>query len=570
MSPFNHNFLPHGYCLNWEPLLLWIYSISNGLIALSYFSIPVLLVYFVHKRRDLCFPSIFICFSLFIFACGAGHILHIFSLWKPLYNLQMIVDGVTGVGSAITAFMLWRLLPKALTIPSPTQFKQLNSDLNWEIAQRKHNEQKLREAQSTLEQRVQERTGQLKQTNLLLQESQNRLHTIISNVHAVIWTLDENKKLTFISDYIAQLLGYSPTPFRNYKSCLQMIHRDDRYKMLRVLLKALRWQRHSHFKCRAKHQDDSWRWICVSIAPVKLKDDVIQIVGVMHDAHQDYLQQEKIRQMNRQLDRRIKQAIEKNHRQEKLIASQARFAAMGEMVSNIAHQWRQPLNSLSLIIEDIHEAYRHQELDEAYMQEAETKSMKLIDTMSTTIDFFESRLSGQSEKTVFQLNDVINDSVALVKDHLASKGIAIRAEIDSAVAIQGLPEELSQILQNIIANARDAILANGASVKEIDISLSKTPSQAILEICDSGGGIDPNILDRIFDPFFSTKKPGRGIGLYMVKQLIEESLGGRIEAGNWRTGTKITLSLPLAPTDSAVNIPSTNQVIEESNESSDR
>ncbi|WP_235185961.1 sensor histidine kinase [Methylomarinum vadi] len=524
--------------------MIWLYTIFNGLIALAYFSIPLALLHYVKARKDLYFPWIFILFGLFILACGSSHILHILSLWQPNYRLQIVIDGITAVISIVTAFALWKQMPQILSIPSPAQLTDLNRNLNDEITLRIQTEQDLRKSQSRLEQRVNERTHQLNQANELLNESQKRLSTIIHHVHAVIWSMDENRQITFVSDYIRQLLGYSPSELYDHQSCLQKIHKRDHFKLIRAISKALTQQTPSHIKCRIRHLESGWRWACISIAPVKFKQEILQIVGFVHDAHQDYLQQKQVRVMNKQLDRRVKQAIAENLKQEKVIASQARFAAMGEMVANIAHQWRQPLNSLGLILEDIQDAYRHDELDGDYLSQSINKALQKIERMSSTIDLFQSRLGGKINKTYFPVVDVINDTVELIQDYLTSKGISLSVEARIQTYAYGSPDELSQVLQNLVANARDAILDNDRLDKKIHITLSAIAEQAVIEITDSGGGIAPAIKNKIFDPFFSSKNSGRGIGLYMVKQLVEQSLEGSITLENHDQGTKATITLP--------------------------
>nr|WP_305910260.1 PAS domain-containing sensor histidine kinase [Methylomarinum sp. Ch1-1]MDP4521874.1 PAS domain-containing sensor histidine kinase [Methylomarinum sp. Ch1-1] len=378
----------------------------------------------------------------------------------------------------------------------------------------------------------------------MLNESKKRLSTIIANVHAIIWTMDDNRQVTFISDYITQLLGFPASQLSDSRDCLAIIHRRDHYRLIHTVLRTLSQQIPGHIKCRIRHRNHCWRWICISMTPVKLNDDSWQIVGFVHDAHQDYLQQKQIRLMNKQLDKRVRQAIAENLQQEKIIASQARFAAMGEMVANIAHQWRQPLNSLSLTLEDLQEAEHQNQSNKQFLQQSIDKALQQIDKMSATIDVFQSRLQGENRKQFFAVPDVIHDTANLVQDYLSSQGINLVIEARQQTYAYGSPEELSQVFQNLIANARDAILTNNSSNKEIRFALTADSKQSIIEISDSGGGIDSAIKDRIFDPFFSSKNSARGIGLYMAKQLIEQSLHGSISLDNDQHGVKVTITLP--------------------------
>ena len=129
-------FEPHGHCFLWEKSLLWLYIISDSLIAFSYYSIPLALVVFVMKRRDLAFHWMFLMFGGFILACGTTHVLGIWTLWRPVYWLDGSVKAITAGLSLATAVTLWPLIPKALSLPSPAQLKDINNDLKIQIAER--------------------------------------------------------------------------------------------------------------------------------------------------------------------------------------------------------------------------------------------------------------------------------------------------------------------------------------------------------------------------------------------------------------------------------------------------
>ena len=122
-------FSPHGICLLWEPELIWLHVVSDTLIALAYFSIPFALAIFVLKRRDLKFGWIYWSFGIFIMACGLTHVLSIYTLWVPVYGIEGLVKAATAAASIFTAGMLWPLLPKLLTIPSPFEFRQVQEAL---------------------------------------------------------------------------------------------------------------------------------------------------------------------------------------------------------------------------------------------------------------------------------------------------------------------------------------------------------------------------------------------------------------------------------------------------------
>jgi signal transduction histidine kinase len=129
-------YAPHGFCLLWQPELIWTHVLADAITALAYFTIPVALVMLVRKRGDIAFSWVFICFAVFILACGATHVISIITLWKPIYGIQALVKALTAVVSVATAGALWPLMPKLLAIPSPTQLRMANEALAARVLER--------------------------------------------------------------------------------------------------------------------------------------------------------------------------------------------------------------------------------------------------------------------------------------------------------------------------------------------------------------------------------------------------------------------------------------------------
>ena len=130
-------FMPHGMCYEWNPVVIWLHVISDALITLAYYSIPLTLIYFVRKRQDLAFDWIFVCFAIFIVACGTTHAMEILNIWQPTYWLSGIIKAITAITSVVTAILLVRLIPQALALPSPEQLRKSNAALQTEINERK-------------------------------------------------------------------------------------------------------------------------------------------------------------------------------------------------------------------------------------------------------------------------------------------------------------------------------------------------------------------------------------------------------------------------------------------------
>src|SRR6266404_5836076 len=152
------DFMPHGFCYLWNPGLVWLHVVSDALIALAYFSIPITLIYFIRKRRDLPFNWMFLCFGTFIMACGTTHAMEVWTLWHGTYWLSGAIKAVTAMASVPTAILLVQLVPRALALPSSEAMKL-------EIAERKRAEQALHQAKNELELKVLERTAELRKAN---------------------------------------------------------------------------------------------------------------------------------------------------------------------------------------------------------------------------------------------------------------------------------------------------------------------------------------------------------------------------------------------------------------------
>jgi diguanylate cyclase (GGDEF)-like protein/PAS domain S-box-containing protein len=213
--------MPHGHCFLWTPPLLWSYVLSDALIGVAYYSIPVALWYFVRRRADLPFTWIFVMFALFIFACGTTHVMAIWTIWQPVYWLDAGIKMVTASVSLATAVLLWPLMPKALALPGPGRLEQVNRELTREITERRRIEGDLQELNQRLEQRVAERTAELQTANEELQrqiderkqverslgESQRLLQAVADNSAAIIWVKDLEGRYLLINGNYENLFG---------------------------------------------------------------------------------------------------------------------------------------------------------------------------------------------------------------------------------------------------------------------------------------------------------------------------------------------------------------------------
>ncbi|MBU0632840.1 PAS domain S-box protein [bacterium] len=232
-------------------------------------------------------------------------------------------------------------------------------------------------------------------------------------------------------------------------------------------------------------------------------------------------------------------------RKDEMMLAQSRHAAMGEMISMIAHQWRQPISVVSMIANNM---LLDLSLEEFKLEDGKKYAEEIIDQtkhLSKTIDDFRNFFKPDKEISKVKLSDVLDETFSIVKDSLKNNNIDYKIVNDSGSEIDAYPRELMQVFVNIITNAKDAMVSNNIKDALLKITLYEDTEYVYTEICDNGGGIDEEVLPKIFEPYFTTKdeKTGTGLGLYMSKSIIEDHLHGSIEAKNVDKGVCFTVKL---------------------------
>ncbi len=243
------------------------------------------------------------------------------------------------------------------------------------------------------------------------------------------------------------------------------------------------------------------------------------------------------------MQQQVDQAVMQRTQQSKMLIHQSRLASMGEMIGNIAHQWRQPLNALSLIIQKLQIFSQRQKLSPEQVDASVEKATQLIQTMSRTIDDFRDFFRPDKSKDRFTLKEVVQNVIDMVFIGFKHEHIEIIVEIDPRCEIEGYKNEFSQVILNLVNNSRDALIEKGVTSKKIWIRGWEEENKTILKVSDNGRGIPVQIIDRIFEPYFTTKEAGKGsgIGLYMSKMIIEENMQGTITAVNGTQGAEFSI-----------------------------
>jgi len=221
------------------------------------------------------------------------------------------------------------------------------------------------------------------------------------------------------------------------------------------------------------------------------------------------------------------------------------MAALGEMINNIAHQWRQPLHVISLIIQTVQSRYASGALTSEEMDSDIEKVMENIMHMSQTIEDFRNFFKQDKVKQEFFISEAVRITISLVSASLENHNIKVEIKTEDDATAIGYQNEYSQVLLNIISNTCDACLEHSVPNPRIFICIAQENEHSVLYIRDNCGGIPDDIITKIFDPYFTTRDPdkGTGIGLYMSKMIIEQNMNGHLTACNTAGGAEFRIEV---------------------------
>ena len=251
-----------------------------------------------------------------------------------------------------------------------------------------------------------------------------------------------------------------------------------------------------------------------------------------------------LEEANLSLEKRVAETVAESRKKDQILIQQGRQAAMGEMIANIAHQWRQPLNTLGLIVQELLMTYGSDRFNRGSLEAGVRRAMELILHMSRTIEDFRNYFKPEKEKTPFNVNQAVARTLSLVEPSLKNLDIHIEVAERDDVGLNGYENEYAQVLLNIILNCKDAFEERTIDKERIiTIAVFKENGKSVVTVADNAGGIPEKVIDRIFDPYFSTKGPdkGTGIGLFMAKTIIEKNMGGRLTVRNTADGAEFRI-----------------------------
>lgn len=399
-----------------------------------------------------------------------------------------------------------------------------------------------------------------------LRKSENRYRLLAENARDVIFRLvfQPNKRYEYVSPSSVNLNGYSPDEYYADNQLEdKIIHPDDLAAIKNYYQNPKDFDRPLVMRMICK--DGRQIWCEQSNVPFYNNQGVLKALeGIARDITEQKELENKLRQLNAQLlekkkdlevlnlslEKRIAAEVEKNRELDHLMALQARQASMGEMIANIAHQWRQPLNVLSLAMYDLSDAFDYEELDRKYLDDTVEEMTRVIQEMSSTIDDFRNFFKPENEKSEFQLADLLERTFTFMTPYFAHAEVELQKDIPGDIRIDGFASQLEQVIINILKNALDAQSISNSCQREIYVRTKITGSaRCVIEISNTGNPVKEEDLPRLFDPYFTTKPEGQGLGLglYVSRIIIEKNMGGIIFCENTHKGVKFVIELPSLP-----------------------
>jgi PAS domain S-box-containing protein len=533
--------LPHGSCLLWNTNLVWLHGVSDAVITLAYYGIPLGLVYFVRKRQDLAFHWIFLLFGTFIFACGTTHLMNIWTLWQPVYVLEGGVKLLTAAASIATAIILVPLIPKALLLPSPSQLAAANQTLLQEIYERQRVEALLQQANAELERRIDERTADLTNTvaalqaeiaerlraedevrrlnatleqrvierTAQLQKSETRFRGLLDSAPDAMVITTGDSRIVLVNHQVEEMFGYQRHELLDLSVEVLI---PERFRAAHTSHRA----HYAHdpqsrpmgagLELYGRRKDGSEFPVEISLSPL-VSDEGVLVSSAIRDVTE-----------RKQTEDALKRSW----------ADLARSNAELEQFAYIAsHDLQEPLRAVSGCVQLLQQRYQGQldaRADEliAHAVDGSTRMQTLIRDL---LAYARVSTRGRGLEPT--------DCGTVVKQALSNLATAIQ-ESGGVVTYEALPTvvadptQLLQVFQNLIGNA---VKYRAERPPEVHIGVEQRTGEWEFAVCDNGIGIDPQYFERIFGIFqrlhTRTEYPGTGIGLALCKKIIE-CHGGRI------------------------------------------
>jgi len=379
---------------------------------------------------------------------------------------------------------------------------------------------------------------QLMRTHARLQRLKERYKLAVIASNDGLWDTNFKTGNTFFSRTWLDILGYQPGEIDSFGAWVSLIHPEDRERVIRTLDEHKRRNQPQHMICeyRLRTRSGAYLWM-LGRGKVFWDDDgqPLRLLMMSMDISEQ-------KEASQKLATLVQKEVAKNQEKQKLLIQQNKLAAMGEMIGSIAHQWRQPLNNITLILHFIRDNVDNEAFTRDMLAHYVSRAKKQIDFMSDTIDDFRAFYQPSKTKAPFDAAGAIDSTLAIMQTQFD------KAEIDilragETFTIVGYKNEFRQAILNILANAKDAILLHQKTHRDLKGEIRITLGENRITLYNNGGNVTTEVLERMFEPYFTTKfeDKGTGIGLYMTQTIIENNMGGTLTAKNREGGVEFTI-----------------------------
>jgi PAS domain S-box-containing protein len=489
-------FIPHGMCFLWNVRLLALHVISDGLIALAYFSIPVILLFFVRKRRDLPFPAVFTMFGLFIVACGMTHVLDIWTIWHPVYWLSGGVKAATACVSLATAVLLVRIIPKALAIKSRADLYEQLGELN-----------------ATLERKVHERTAAMR-------ESERFLHAVTDNIPAWVAYWDTDLRCRYAN--AASLRGFGRTLESTLNLHMSELLPPGGMAYVAPFVASVLAGEPQTFEFEHARPDGTNSFALAHYIPDPDGDTTRGFYAIVSDITDFKESEAQLADLNEHLRARTAEA-------------ETATLFKSQFLANMSHEIRSPMNAILGMLQLLRTTGLAPR-QEDYAAKAYTATQALLRLLSDILDFSKIEAGKLTfENAPFEIEALVRDMSSLLSVSLGSKPIEIVFVIDEHLPkrLQGDVFRLRQVLLNLAGNAIK-FTARGEIVIEMrQIAHASERCEVAFSVSDTGSGIAPEQQAAIFESFrqgeasTTRRSGGSGLGLTISRDIVS-LMGGQL------------------------------------------